>query len=243
MDWLLSSIDPARGHEVGFALSWHARFMVLAWGVIVPAAIFAARYFKILPSQNWPQELDTRTWWQAHWMGQAVAYCLSMVGFGLILWAEDVQAQSILHRGLGYTVLGAGLFQIGLGYSRGSKGGPTAPAPDGSLRGDHYDMTPWRLMFETLHRLVGYSALCLAVAAIVSGMWAANAPNWMWIVIIGYWIVLLIAAAYCQVQGWAMDTYQAIWGADPALPGNKIPMTGWATQRPGDIVSQKAQKE
>ena len=58
MEWLLSPIDGARAHEVGFAVSWHARTMVLGWGVIAPLAVILARFFKILPGQDWPRALD-----------------------------------------------------------------------------------------------------------------------------------------------------------------------------------------
>jgi hypothetical protein len=58
MDWLLAPIDATRAHEVGFAVSWHARSMVLAWAVLAPLAVVIARYFKVLPGQDWPRELD-----------------------------------------------------------------------------------------------------------------------------------------------------------------------------------------
>ena len=57
-DWLLGPIDPSRAHEVGTLISWHARTMVLAWGILAPLAVMIARFFKVLPSQNWPGELD-----------------------------------------------------------------------------------------------------------------------------------------------------------------------------------------
>lgn len=228
MEWLLSPIDLSRAHDVGFAISWHARSMTLAWGGMVPAAIFAARYFKILPGQDWPRELDTQVWWRGHWMGQALAYLLTLLGLGLIL-GDDSAHFAPIHRTLGYVVLGV---------FRGSKGGPTAPARDGSFRGDHYDMTPWRLLFERLHRVLGYTALLMGFAAIFTGLWAANAPRWIWIVLVLYWSGLLLAARYCQRRGWSFDTYQAIWGPDPDLPGNKMPMTGWGTTRPGETLDQ-----
>ncbi|CUH77830.1 hypothetical protein TRM7557_01606 [Tritonibacter multivorans] len=242
MEWLLSPIDPSRAHDVGFAISWHARTMTLAWGVMVPAAIFAARYFKILPGQDWPRELDSQVWWRGHWMGQALAYLLTLLGLGLIL-GDDSAHFAPIHRILGYVVLGLGSVQVLLGVFRGSKGGPTAPARDGSLRGDHYDMTPWRLHFERLHRVLGYAALLIGFATIFTGLWAANAPRWMWAVLVLYWSGLLVAALYCQRRGWSYDTYQAIWGPDPELPGNKMPMTGWGTTRPGDTFGQDVKKK
>lgn len=234
MEWLLSPIDPSRGHEVGFALSWHARFMTIAWGVIVPAAILVARYFKILPNQDWPKELDNPTWWKSHWIGQSVAYFLAIVGLILILTSSQGAVGAPIHRALGWVVMALGLMQALFGYFRGSKGGPTARAPDGSLAGDHYDMTRWRLVFEHTHRTFGYLALFLGMVAILTGLWAANAPRWMWICILGYWTNLAIFAVLLQRKGMAVDTYQAIWGPDPELPGNKMKPMGWKTVRPGD---------
>ncbi|CUI73374.1 cytochrome b561 domain-containing protein [Cognatishimia activa] len=234
LDWLLSSIDPSRGHEVGFAISWHARLMTLAWGVLVPAAIFAARYMKIVPGQDWPRELDNKTWWHFHWMGQALAYAISLIGLGLVLGRGENPFQLNLHTVLGYVVLAFGTCQVLLGIFRGSKGGPTARATDGSLHGDHYDMTPKRLMFERVHRSLGYLALLLGMITILVGMWNANAPRWMWVVLVNYWMFLVVASVIAQIRGNAVDTYQAIWGPDPSLPGNKLPKMGWRTVRPSE---------
>lgn len=234
IEWLLSPIDPTRGHDVGFFLSWHARCMVIAWGVICPAAILAARYFKILPGQNWPQELDNRVWWLCHWKGQTLAYVLSLVGLGLVLSSSGGRPDAWLHRILGYIVLALGTLQVVLGVFRGTKGGPTAPAKDGSLSGDHYDMTPWRVAFEHIHRTLGYLALVLGAITILSGLWSSNAPGWMWVMINGYWLGLIAIAVFLQLSGRAHDTYQAIWGPGPDLPGNRRHKMGWGTVRPGD---------
>ncbi len=234
IEWLLSPIDASRGHDVGFFLSWHARCMVVAWGVICPAAILAARYFKILPGQNWPLELDNRVWWLCHWKGQTFAFALSLVGLGFVLISAGEQPGGWLHKGLGYVVLALGTVQVAMGAFRGTKGGPTAPSKDGSLCGDHYDMTPWRVAFEHTHRVLGYLALFLAASTILSGLWSSNAPRWMWVAINGYWLILIVASVYLQRSGRAYDTYQAIWGPDPTLPGNRRPKMGWGTVRPGD---------
>lgn len=218
MDWLLSPIDASRAHEVGFAVSWHARTMMIAWGVLAPLAVLIARYFKVMPSQDWPRELDNQIWWRGHWMGQALVVLLSLFGLGLILGAAE---EGGLHGRLGYTLLCLMGLQVVLGIFRGTKGGPTAPARDGSPRGDHYDMTPWRVMFEWCHKLIGYFALALAGFVILAGLWEANAPRWMWVAIVIWWTGLITATAILQARGRAIDTYQAIWGPDPKHPGNR----------------------
>jgi hypothetical protein len=66
LEWLLSPMDAARIHDVGWHLSWHARIMTLAWGILVPLGIIIARYCKISPKQDWPQQLDNHLWWNTH---------------------------------------------------------------------------------------------------------------------------------------------------------------------------------
>lgn len=235
-DWLTSPVDPGRAHEVGFAISWHARSMVLGWGALAPLAVIAARFFKVLPGQDWPRELDNQSWWRAHWMGQALVAGLSIFGLALVL-PSRWDAMS-LHNWLGYLVLVLMAVQVLLGVFRGSKGGPTAPAADGSPRGDHYDMTPWRLAFEFLHKLMGYVLLLLAMVTIVLGLWKANAPIWMWLVLLVWWAALISVFILLQRRGMAVDTYQAIWGNDPDHPGNKRPAPGWGMRRFGKTTGK-----
>jgi hypothetical protein len=118
---------------------------------------------------------------------------------------------------MGYAVLAFGAVQFIAGWLRGSKGGPTEP----ELRGDHYDMTPRRIVFEAVHKSIGYLALGLSAATILTGLWAANAPHWMWLALIVWWLVLLVAALGLQARGRHVSSYHAIWGPDPAHPGNR----------------------
>jgi hypothetical protein len=232
LEWLTSPMDPVRTHEVGIALSWHARFMVLGWGMLAPLAVIAARYFKILPGQDWPRELDSKIWWRSHWMVQTLVLVLSAIAMALIFMSPQNSGAAILHRMFGYAVLLLAAAQALSGIFRGSKGGPTDRSADGSLRGDHYDMTAHRLLFEKVHKSCGYLVLALMVGAIATGLWRANAPNWMGLFLVVWWAVLLIVSAYLQRRGCAVDTYQAIWGPDPEHPGNRKEKQGWGTTRP-----------
>lgn len=227
-DWLLQPIDPDRAHAVGFALSWHARSMTLAWGVLAPLAVLIARFYKVLPGQDWPRELDNQFWWRTHWIGQSVVLLLTVFGVGLIL---SETGELGLHGVLGYLVLTLVLGQVAMGLMRGSKGGPTAPMRDGGLGGDHYAMTRWRRMFEAAHKALGYALIAMALITILIGLWDANGPRWMWLLLIAWWAVLLAAAFRLQRSGRAVDTYQAIWGPDPAHPGNRLPAPGWGMRR------------
>ncbi|MEP1571566.1 cytochrome b561 domain-containing protein [Roseibium album] len=232
LEWLISPLDPARPHEVGMALSWHARFMVLGWGVLAPLAVMIARFFKVLPGQNWPRDLDSTLWWRSHWMTQTLVLVLSAVALILVLISPQNSGTAVVHRLFGYAVLVLAAIQGLSGIFRGTKGGPTDPGPDGSLRGDHYDMTPRRLLFERFHKSCGYLALALMVGAIATGLWNANAPNWMWLFLTAWWAVLMSFSVYLQRRGCAVDTYQAIWGPYPEHPGNRKKKQGWGMTRP-----------
>ncbi len=226
LEWLLSPIDPARGHELSMAVAWHARLMVLSWGILAPAVVVIARYFKVMPGQDWPRELDNQTWWRSHWMGHTLVVGLSIGALALVL-PTDFSALT-LHQRLGYAMLFGVLVQVGLGVCRGSKGGPGTGE---SLRGDHYDMTPWRCRFEVLHKSLGYGLIGLGTVTIVLGLWNVNGPIWMWLALLIWWGILLVTCVVLQKRGMAIDTYQAIWGTDPAHPGNTRAAPGWGVRR------------
>ncbi len=223
IDWLLDPIDAARAHAVSGPISWHARLMVLAWVVLVPLGVIAARYLKITPWQDWPRELDNRTWWNLHRTAQYSAGALSIVALALAFWhlapITSLTSGAWAHHWLGWSVLGLAGVQYLSAWLRGSKGGPTAPAPDGSLHGDHFDMTPRRVAFEWIHKSVGMGLIGLAMVAVVTGLWQLNAPRWMWLAIGLWWIGLALAVIVLERRLGARDTYEAIWGPDPSLPG------------------------
>ena len=232
MDWLLAPIDPSRAHDVGFAVSWHARLMVIAWAVLFPSGILAARFFKIWPMQNWPTELDNTGWWRTHLTTQYVGAVAILLAVALILTMESGSVAGTWHQVLGWTAVGLCGLQVLSGWLRGSKGGPTAPAPDGSPRGDHFDMTLRRRVFEYLHKSMGYLALLIACSAIFTGLWISNAPNWMWLLLVAWYVLLAVTAIALQRSGRCVDTYQAIWGKDPSLPGNRRRPIGLGIRRP-----------
>lgn len=208
---------------------WHARSMVAAWGVLLPLGALAARYFKVTRRQRWPQELDNPGWWHCHRWGQSFGVLLACGGLGLA-WGNGggASALALWHHWAGWSVMLLGLFQIGSGLVRGSKGGPTAP----TMRGDHYDMTPWRCWFERLHKGLGWLALLMSVGVIGSGLVLADAPRWMPLVLVAWWVLLAALAVHWQRSGRCIDTYQAIWGPDPTHPGNRMAPIGWGIHRP-----------
>ena len=82
-------------------------------------------------------------------------------------------------------------------------------------------MTSRRIVFEYIHKYAGYTLLILTVVAISTGLIAADSPRWMPIVMGVWWLLMLCIFLWLQYAGRCVDTYQAIWGPDPSLPGNR----------------------
>lgn len=223
MEFWLAPLDASRPHEIAGYLAWHARLMVFAWAFATPVGVLAARHFKVMPGQDWPRELDNLTWWHTHRITQygtlaltLVAFALAVAGGAIISRTESVD----WHQTLGFVIVALVALQVIFAQFRGKKGGPTDPGPDGSLRGDHYDMTPRRLLFEAVHKSLGYAMLAGAAVEIALGLWQANAPRWM-AAGLGLWGLLLLGAFVAlELRGGRVSTYWAIWGPDPELPGN-----------------------
>ena len=125
LEWLLAPIDPSRPPVVGLAISWHGRMMVLAWGFLVPLGIVVARLFKITPRQDWPRELDNKTWWRGHLAFQYAGGVATVLALGLILLRPEVAKDSGPHRVVGWIVAGLAAVQFLAGWLRGTKGGLT----------------------------------------------------------------------------------------------------------------------
>ena len=242
--FLLQPWSGAAVHRIPAAWAWHGRLMVLAGAVLFPVGVILARYYKVTPRQDWPTELDNTFWWNGHRLTQYLGVGLMTAAAGLIWmtcsgegFAEGSCSAGRLtqHELAGLAALAAGWMQVALGLARGSKGGPTDrgadPGNPRSWRGDHYDMTPRRIRFEWTHKLLGYVALVLAVVAIVTGLIHADAPHWMFLVLLVWWASLVAWAVRMERQGRNIDTYQAIWGPDPSHPGAERKPTGFGVRR------------
>jgi len=227
--WLLEPLSGSASHVIEPLAYWHARCMVLGWGVLLPVGAMAARYFKVLPRQRWPEQLDNKAWWHAHRVLQWAGVLVMSLGAALA-WGHGRAASTAaqLHAWAGWTLIAAGWLQIAYGLRRGSKGGPT----DVQLRGDHYDMTPHRRHFERVHKSLGWLSMLAAVAVIALGLHVADAPRWMALALALWWALLGVLAWRLQRQGRCIDTYQAIWGPDPRHPGNRLKPVGWGVRRP-----------
>lgn len=237
LSWLTLPWSGASDHVLAAAITWHARMMVLAWGVAVPVALLLARYYKVTPQQDWPHELDNRFWWNGHRMLNYTAVLISCVAAALV-WSSLRYAGPArdLHAWLGWTIVCLGLLQVLGGRLRGTKGGPTDPRldPDGraiDMHGDHYNMSRRRRIFEHVHKALGYGALLLSALTLLAGLWVADAPRWMWLGLMCWWLALVAVAMKLQSEGRCIDTYQAIWGPDPLHPGAGVIPIGWGIRR------------
>ena len=228
IDWLLLPLSGNPQHGIEPWAYWHARSMVLGWGVLLPLGALAARYFKVMPGQPWPEQLDNKTWWSAHRGLQWAGVGAMTVGAALA-WdhGHGATLAAQLHGWAGWALVCAGWVQIAYGLRRGSKGGPTDAQP----HGDHYDMTPHRLHFERVHKGLGWLAVVAAVIVLGLGLQVADAPRWMALVLAAWWLLLAALAGHWQRQGRCIDTYQAIWGPDPRHPGNRLKPIGWGVRR------------
>lgn len=225
----MTSLAGQTDHALAPWAVWHARCMVLAWGTLLPVGVLVARFFKVLPGQNWPQVLDHKAWWHAHRLLQWSGVAVMALGLWLV-WGQSGAAGNLtqLHRWMGWLVCAIGVFQVLGALARGSKGGPT----DIKMHGDHYDMTVRRLTFERLHKGLGWLAVLAAVAVIVSGLVMADAPRWMAVVLIAWWLALVVLFVRLQRAGRCIDTYQAIWGPALRHPGNQRKPVGLGIRRP-----------
>ncbi|MEX0319903.1 MAG: cytochrome B [Ruegeria sp.] len=207
--------------------------MALAWAVICPAAAIAAQCFKAMPCQDWLRVSSNPIWWQCPQIGQSTACFLTLPAVFLVWSIPCVVVK--FHAVLGNLVLSFCFLQLLGAMARGSKGGPSDP---GGMLGGHYDMIRRRLKFSHIHPRVGYALLPIIVIIILSGLWFANAPCWMWFAVALYSGVLCSITVLLRRAGCVFATFQTIWGPDPALPRSQMAQTWWATARPGDLMNR-----
>jgi len=225
--WISNPIDSRRPHEIDSVTKWHARLMSLAWSIIFPVSILIARFYKVMPQQKFPEQIDSQWWWITHRICAVLGTIVAILAFSLVYFLSGGEVSvNAAHRYAGWTALVLLSVQIASGLLRGTRGGPKMPSYTGELRGDHYDMTTRRILFERAHKSIGYIALASAWLATAAGLWSVNAPLWIWLLVSGWWILLCAIGVHLQMQHRAIDTYQAIWGTHPDLKGNQMTSIG-----------------
>lgn len=214
----------AASGSVTSAMAVHAALMLTAWGLLIPAGGVVARYFKVMPGQDFPRVVENLTWWRWHRGLQYGGTALATVALGVIL-SETGGRFDTLHGRCGLAVMMLGWLQVVSGLLRGTKGGPTDsranPLEPATWRGDHYDMTPRRHAFEAWHKPVGWAVVMLAGATVILGLQLVSSPAWL------LFVVGALQAAACAsiIDGVArhrwVGTYTSLWGPDPRHPGNR----------------------
>ena len=223
-------LDWGGGGSAGAGFAWdtamviHAALMTLAWGLMLPVGSLVARYFKVLRGQDFPRELDSQFWWNWHRVLQYGGMAAAALAL-LPVWGARSGGVLGWHAGVGFVALGLGGLQVLGGVLRGSKGGPVdqagRPNPPHKVRGDHYDMTPRRRVFEAVHKIGGHACVLLGFVVIALGLrevgahWTAWAAYAAGLCAYAVWFIVL------QRSGRWTDTYIAIWGPDPRHPGNR----------------------
>jgi hypothetical protein len=194
----------------------HGLLMSMAWLALLPAGVLIARFFKVTKEQNWPDELDSQFWWHSHrWLNYAGIGLATMGAFSIWTTLDGLQLTG-WHGRLGLVALALGWLQVISAWLRGTKGGPTEigadPEDPTTWRGDHFDMTTRRRMFETWHKHIGYLALVLAVPTAWLGLRAIEAPIWLealpWLIALVFFVLF---HRFTRQRRW-IDTHEAIWG-------------------------------
>lgn len=198
--------------------------MMAAWLVLLPAGAMVARFCKVTPGQDWPRRLDSQIWWWLHRLLQYAGLGTALGGFVVARYAVGGIDTSVLHVQAGLLVLGLASLQLVSTWFRGDKGGPTGdgadPGDPSTWRGDHYDMTRRRRLFEAWHKTAGWISILAALVAIMLGLRLYGWPRGLCCLAVA--LALLQAAGYVWLARTSrrIGTYQAIWGPDPAHPGN-----------------------
>jgi len=207
---------------------WHGGLMLLAWFVLLPGGALAARFFKVLPGQDFPRMRDSRAWWLTHlgsqYAGAALAGVAVWIAWNALGGAWDWSPHTVL----GATVMALCVLQVASGILRGTKGGPTDthadPGDPATWRGDHYDMTLRRRVFEGWHKRAGYVAFALALPTAWLGLGLVGAPAWARVLPLIAVAIFVTAFSKLSRRGRWTDTWLAIWGppghAGPGKPGH-----------------------
>jgi hypothetical protein len=210
--------------SVPLLVALHGACMILAWGAMLPLGGILARYFKVTPAQDFPAVTDNPFWWIMHRLLQYGGVAIAAVGLSLIL-AETHGRFDTLHGRLGLAVMVLVGVQIASPLMRGSKGGPTGtgarPDDPRTWRGDHYDMTPRRRVFEAWHKPVGWSLFVLAAVTILLGASLAGAPVWLFCFLGLVQGTLVLAVLDCGLRRRWVDTHAALWG--PSAQTGRLP--------------------
>lgn len=216
------------GRTIPIHWEYHAILMVGIWFVLVPLCIIMIRYGKPKPTPHGIREeirLRNIAWWwfSVHKFGLYVAVGLSLAGLAVALTVSRGFSGSV-HATFGVLAIVLGCLQVISAWLRGTHGGKyyhkADPGDPSTWRGDHFDMTPRRRMFEAYHKTAGYFAGFFSVGAVASGLMQFPMPV-LTGVILTTALVILVLCIILERMGLRYDGYRAAFGNDPDHPYNR----------------------
>ncbi|VFQ60710.1 unnamed protein product [Cuscuta campestris] len=131
-------------------LAVHGFMMFLAWGILLPGGILAARYLKHLKGDGW---------FQIHVYLQYSGLAIVFLGFLFAVAELRGFYFSSLHVKFGLLAITLVIAQPANAYFRPKK--PSSPGEEGSSK---------RLLWEYVHVLTGRCAIIVGIAALITGM-------------------------------------------------------------------------
>lgn len=216
------------GRSIEVRWDYHALLMFSVWMVLVPFCIIAIRFFKPKPSQYGITTKislrNIRWWWfSVHKYGLFTAVGLSLAGVTVALVVSGGFSGSVHSMFGSMTVLMACL-QVGSALLRGTHGGKyynnAKPDDPSTWRGDHYDYTLRRRMFEAYHKSSGYFTSFFALGAVGSGLMQYPFPVLRAFAFVVP-ILFLLAWIILEFMGRRHDGYRAVFGFGLEHPHNE----------------------
>ena len=174
----------------------------------MPLGVFIARFYKVWRGQDWPRELHNLTWWYWHQYLQYAGLGVFIVGLWFVFNRNGAGHFSSVHGRLGLLMILLSVIQYVSAMLRG-------------VTVDHYQMNLRRLIFEFVHKGVGYLALALAPLVIVLGFDLVEPPLWVYAAALLPLVVLTVLGIRNVLTRPFVSTYQSMWGISPEHPGNQ----------------------
>ncbi len=234
------------------AVHWdlHAIAMVSIWLFLVPIAILTIRYGKPRPAPNGiPRGTANWSklyfWWPVHFylLYAAVGGTLAVGGFAILLSGG---ISGTLHSFFALATMIFAVLQIVSAWYRGSHGGMRDPGADpadpATWRGDHFDFTTHRRLFEAWHKSFGHFTAIMALGAITTGLAQFHLPG---VTLYAVSTVAIIAGLVVlfEALGLRHDTYQSVYGNRINFPGNRKRALGSAPLEILDAETRTAQDD
>lgn len=216
------------GRTINVHWDYHAILMFAIWVVLVPLSIISIRYCKPKPTRYGIREkvrLSNTAWWWffAHKYVLYFAIGLLLIGATLAITVSRGFSGSV-HSLFGIITVVLGCLQVVSSWFRGTHGGRYYYTADqnnpSTWKGDHFNMTPRRRMFEAFHKNLGYFAGFFALGAVASGLTQYPMPV-LTVVMLATVFAIIALCLVLEHRGRKYDTYRAVFGFDPDHPYNR----------------------